>query len=158
MVPSLFQQTNYSDLVFSVVLYFFETSTCNHSFFQRYWFDSQFQCQPSIRWMALVVMKEQLEPLILSNVLSFWRIGVEARRYHSYQQGYLLGFKQVYIMKDSLLFNDIHMPKALCIFHNTYCRHPLQQAFCGWFEKIWRVMCLFEENLALLRCLFIPQS
>ena len=97
VVPSLFQQTNYSDLVFSVVLYFFETSICNHSFFQRYWLDSQLQCQPSIRWMVLVVMKEQLEPLILSNVLSFWRIEVEARRYRSYQQGYLLGFKQVYI-------------------------------------------------------------
>ena len=53
MVLSLFQEAVCNDLVFSRVLYFFETSTCSHPFFQRYWVNSQFQLQPFIRWKAL---------------------------------------------------------------------------------------------------------
>ena len=34
---------------------------------------------------------------------------------------------------------------TLCLFHNTCCNHPLQQAVCDWFEKNWRV-CLFKKN------------
>ena len=37
------------DRLFSKVLCFFETSSCSHPFFQRYWVNSQFQLQPSIR-------------------------------------------------------------------------------------------------------------
>ena len=72
----------------------------------------------------------------------------------------------MYKLKDSLLFDDINwsnpfllsviiswehlkrsfMPRTLCLFHNIYCNHPLWQAVCGWFEKIWRLLCFFEEN------------
>ena len=58
LVPSLFQEATYNDLVFSRVLCFFETSTCSHPFFQRYWVNSQFQLQPSIRWMALFLLQK----------------------------------------------------------------------------------------------------
>ena len=36
--------------------------------------------------------------------------------------------------------------RAHILFHNTYCSHQLQQALCGWFKKIWRVLCLFGES------------
>ena len=62
---------SYSDLVLSMVflLCFLETSTCIHPVFRRYWVNSSFQLQPSIWWMARFIIKEQLQPRILSNLL-----------------------------------------------------------------------------------------
>ena len=44
VVPSLFQEVFPSDLVFSSLLCFFEASTCNHPFFERYWVNSNSSC------------------------------------------------------------------------------------------------------------------
>ena len=77
VVPSLFQEITCGDRVFSRVLYFFERNTCSHPFSQRYWLNLQFQLQPSIRWLVLFsIIKEQLQPRILSNFLSFCRTGI----------------------------------------------------------------------------------
>ena len=42
------------------------------------------------------------------------------------------------------------MSRALCLFHNTYCSHSLQQAVFGWFKKIWRVLCLLRKAIIAL--------
>ena len=61
VVPSISQEVTWSDLVFSRVLCFLETRTCGRPFFQKYWINSQFQLQSSIRWMALFYSKVQLQ-------------------------------------------------------------------------------------------------
>ena len=52
-----FQETTWSDLVFSAVLCFFKTSTCTHPFSHRHWVNSQVQLQPSIRWISIFYYK-----------------------------------------------------------------------------------------------------
>ena len=52
--------------------------------------------QPTILYYMKRTLYEQSRDL--SNLLLFFKIGIVARRYHSYQQWYLLGFKQVYII------------------------------------------------------------
>ena len=82
----------------------------------------------------------------------------------------------MYLSKDSLLFDDIScrnpsfpmvlplhlkqsiLPRILCLFHNRNWSHPLSQADCGWFKKIWGVMCLFEERKASPAILKVPVS
>ena len=57
VVPSLFQEGTFSDLVFSRVPSFFEISICNRLCFQRYWVNSlQLHSLPSIRRITLLLL------------------------------------------------------------------------------------------------------
>ena len=42
------------------------------------------------------------------------------------------------------------LSRALCIFRNH------QLGVCGWFEKIWRLLCLFEESNCSPALLKVP--
>ena len=86
VVPPLFQEAICRDLVFSRVPSFFEISTCNRLCFQR--------CRVNLPPVAAIhstngpfsIIKEQLQPQILSNLLYLFRTGrVVARRFHTYQ-------------------------------------------------------------------------
>ena len=86
VVPPLFREATCRDLVFSRVLSFFEISTCNRLCFQKY--------RVNLPPVAAIhstndlssIIKEELQPQILSNLqYFFWTEGVLARRYHSYQ-------------------------------------------------------------------------
>ena len=86
VIPSLFQEATWRDLVFSRVLSFFEISTCNRLCFQRYRVNLPPVAAINSTNGLFSIMKEQLQPQILSNLLYFFRTGgVVARRYHSYQ-------------------------------------------------------------------------
>ena len=85
VVPSLFQKTTWSYLVFPWVLCFFETSACSHPFFLRYWVKSPLQLQLSIQFNGhFSIIKEQLHPRILSDLLCFFITGVVARSYQGF--------------------------------------------------------------------------
>ena len=72
--------------VFLRVLSFFEISTCNSLCFQRYRVNLPPVAAIHSTNGVFSIIKEQLQPQILSNLLYFFRIGgVVARRYHSYQ-------------------------------------------------------------------------
>ena len=86
VVPPLFQKATCIDLVFSGVLSFFEISTCNRLCFQTYRVSLAPVAAIHLMNDPFSIIKEQLQPQILSNLLHFLRTGgVVARRYHSYQ-------------------------------------------------------------------------
>ena len=92
-------------LQWSRVLCFFGKSTCSHSFFQ-----SHFEipiCSHPYDDRPLFIIKEQLQPRILSNLLCFYRIGIAARRYHKYHKWYILGFRHAYIERRLLCYDII---------------------------------------------------
>ena len=82
----------------------------------------------------------------------------------------------MYLLKDNLLFDDTNsrnpsfpmvlsfhlkqsiLPRILCLFHNENWSLPLSQEDCGWFKKIWRVMCLLEERNSSPAILKVPVS
>ena len=96
--PPVFQDFRRPFLVFI----FFETSTCSHTFFQRNWLTCHTSCSHPFLERPFIV-KQQLQPSILSNLPCFFRIEVQARRYHSfqlnYQLWYLLGCRHVFIRR-----------------------------------------------------------
>ena len=86
LVPPLFQETTCTGLVFSKVLSFFEINTCNCLYFQRYRVNLPPVAAIHSTNGPFSIIKEQLQPQILSNLLYFfgtWE--VVARRYHSYE-------------------------------------------------------------------------
>ena len=96
VVPPLFQEATCRDLVFPRVLSFFEISTCNRLCFQRYRVNLPPVAAIHSTNGSFSIIKEQLQPQILSNLPYFFRTGGDvARRYHSYQLQYLLGFRHV---------------------------------------------------------------
>ena len=79
------------------------------------------------------IIKEQLQPHILSKLLCFFRTGgVVARRYHGYQRWYP-SVSGMYKLKDSLLSDSYpfllwycrYFKGALCLCRKNYCNHPL---------------------------------
>ena len=79
----------------------------------------------------------------------------------NYDTSFLSG---MYKLKDSLLFDGIicnntflsviisreHLKRSICQDHCVYFATHLANSTIasglGWFEKIWRILCLFEEN------------
>ena len=82
MVPSLFQEAICSDLVFSRVLCFFETII---PVFKNIELIRHSSCSHRFNEWPFSIIKEQLQPHILSNLLAFCRTGVVVRTYDSYQ-------------------------------------------------------------------------
>ena len=86
VVPPLFREATCRDQVFSRVLSFFEISTCNRLFFQRYRINLPLVSAIHSTNGPFFIIKEQLQPQVLSNLLYFFRTGgVAARRYYNYQ-------------------------------------------------------------------------
>ena len=86
VVPPLFGEATCRDLVFSRVLSFFEISTCNRLCFQRYRINLPPVLAIHSTNGSFSIIKEQLQPQVLSNLLYFFRKGgVAARRYYNYQ-------------------------------------------------------------------------
>ena len=86
VVPPLFQETTCRGLVFSKVLSFFEINNCNYLCFQRYRVNLPPVAAIHSTNGPFSIIKEQLQPQILSNFLYFfgtWE--VVTRRYHSYE-------------------------------------------------------------------------
>ena len=84
VVPPLFQESTCRDLAFLKLLSFFEISTCNRLCFQRY----RVNMPPVAAIQSTIdpfsIIKVQLQPQILSNLLYFFCTqGVVARKYHS---------------------------------------------------------------------------
>ena len=116
MVPSLFQEATCSDLVFSRALSFFEKSIGNRLCFQRYWVTLPPVAVIHSTNGPFSIIKEQLQPHILSKLLCFFRTGgVVARRYHGYQRWYSSA-SGMYKLKDSLLSDSYP-------FLLWYCRY-----------------------------------
>ena len=86
VVLPLFQEATCRDLVFPIVLSFFEISSCNRLCFQRYRVNLLPVASIHSTNGPFSIIKEQSQPQILSNLLYLFRTGgVVARRYHSYQ-------------------------------------------------------------------------
>ena len=86
VVPPLFQEAICRDLVFSRVPSFFEIRSCNRLFFQRYRFNLLPVAAIHSTNGPFSIIKKQLQPQILSNLLYIFRTGgVVAWKYHSYQ-------------------------------------------------------------------------
>ena len=86
VVPPLFQGATCRDLVFSRVLSFLEISTCDRLCLQRYRVNLPPVAAIHSPNGPISIVKEQLQPQILSNLLYFFRTGgAVARRYHNYQ-------------------------------------------------------------------------
>ena len=125
----------------------------------KYWANSQFQLNDPFS-----ITEEQLRPRILSNLLCFCRTWVIARRYHSYSLCYLLDFRNVYIAAIHFFCGSVIIHRSFwsdpyvkdtVIFSQHFLQPSLQQAFCGWFEKIWRV-CLFGKSHCSPALLKVP--
>ena len=147
MVPSLFQKATCSDLRFSRVLCFFEISTCNHPCFQRYWINSPFQLQPSIRRMAPFFYHKRAvaathsfkftlsfqnrrscskEILYLSTMIPPWfQACIIERSPVIWQHRSQQFVSSICFVISWERFKRSIMSTALDLFHNTYCNHPL---------------------------------
>ena len=86
LVAPLFQEATCRDLAFSRVMSFFEISTCNRLCFQRYRVNLSPVAAIHSTNGPFCIIKEKLQPQILSNLQCFFRTGgVAAKSYHSYQ-------------------------------------------------------------------------
>ena len=83
------------------------------------------------------VIKEQLQPLILSNLLRFCRTGIVARKYHKYYLWYFFSFRHAYIEKSPL-------------YDNIISCHPFFLWYCRFFTREL-------EAIHMSRRLFISQ-
>ena len=81
MVQSLFREATCSNPVFSRVLFFFEISTCNRLCFQRFWVNLPPVAAIHKTNGPFSIIKEQLQPHILSNYCIF-------SRQEEFSQGY----------------------------------------------------------------------
>ena len=130
MVPSLFQEAIYSDLVYSRVLPFFETSTCSHPFFERYWVNSQFQLQLSTRWVdewvffyykRVIAITHSFKSNAFLQNTNFSKEISDTKsviwQHHFYSS--------IFSMIVTGALEAIHISGTLCLFHNTCLCHPL---------------------------------
>ena len=150
MVPPLFQGATCRDLVFSRVLSFFEKSTCNRLSFQRYRVNLPPVAAIHSTNGPFSIIKEQLQPQVLSNLLYFFRTGgVVARRYHIYQLQYLLGFS-IFKLKDSVLFHDTNSSHSFLLW--------FYHCFTGALEAIHDVKGIVFISQHLLQASIIVSS
>ena len=100
MVPSLFQDATYSDLGYCVPL---KQALAVIPFSKA---NSQFHCSHPYGDRLLFIIKESLQPQILSNLLCFCRAGNVARRYHN-------DF-------DTSLISGMHILKEVCYMMTSF--------------------------------------
>ena len=146
-----------------MVLCFSEKNTCSHPFFQRYWVNSNFQLQPSIRWMALLYYKR-----VIAVTYSFkFTVFLQNRDFRKkisqiiimippwfqlrmcWTKCYLTtSFPAIYFFYDSAIISWEHLKGFICQGHCVYFTTLVAVIHYDkrpvWFQKIWRV-CLFEN-------------
>ena len=102
VVPPLFQEATCKDLVFSRVLSFFERSNCNRLCFQRYRVHQSPVAAIHSTNGPFSIIKEQLQPQILSHLLYFFRTGG------------VLGMRK---LKESPLFDDTNSSHSFLLWY-----------------------------------------
>ena len=162
MLPSLFQEATCSDLVFSRVLCFFEkaraiipvfkssklichsncshafnewplfyykrAATATHSFKFTVFFWNRRSCSKEISYLSTVILP-WLQACINWKIAGYLTTSIAAIRFF-----YLSLFH-------GTIWND-----PICQGHCVYFTTLQTSIIVCWFEKIWRVLCLFEEN------------
>ena len=133
VVPSLFQDATCSDLGYCVSL---KQALAVIPFFKS---NSQFHFSHPYSDRPLFMIKEQLQPRILSNLLCSCRTGMVARRFHN-------NF-------DTSLILDMHILKEVCYMmasfpaiHFLYNRVIIPQEHLKWF--LWQGHCVYLATLA----------
>ena len=152
MVPSLFQEVIHSYLVFSRVLSFFKTSTCILVFFQGYWVNSPFQCNQTGDWSFFYYKKGthsathffkftaffseqkdlwQRDIIVINNDTSFGlrHFYIDDIACYLAISVSVIHFFYTIISREHLKWSIISCGRRVyrtpCLFHNTYCSHPL---------------------------------
>ena len=88
------------------------------------------------------ILKQQLQPCILSNLPYFFRTEVPARRYHSfefnYQLWYLLGCRHAFIRSESVVWwrhlQSSIFSMVLLLFRGNVLSSPFCQRRCVYFQ------------------------
>ena len=120
VVPSLFQDATCSDLGYCVSL---KQTLAVTPFFKA---NSQFHCSHPYGDRPLFIIKEQLQPRIVSNLLCFCRTGIVARRYRN-------NFDTSLISGMHILAKVCYMMTSFPAIHFFYNRVIISREHLKWY-------------------------